>query len=439
MKKILSLVLTTVLLLSVITGCGNKAADSTNTSGDSGGPVTLRFSWWGGDERRDATLAVIAQYEKEHPNVTIEPEYGSSDGYSDRLSTQLAAGTAPDIIQIDPAFMPSLVTANANYFINYNDFGFDFSNFDPNYYTQRINGFYDGKQLGIPTGLSGCMLLVNQDLATKFSVDFSKAYTFDDLLTWGKKVHDTDSSIFMLEMNKDVIAKMFVNNYLKQLTGLTFFDETKKTLNYSEAQLTQAYTYVKSLYDNNVVAPASYMAAYSGDTIQTDPNWIKGKYVASYTYLSTGPVLRAANPTAKYSAGKFAIMSNAKIDGWNANTPQVIAVNAKSKNSKEAVKFVDYFFNNSDSMTTLGITRSIPSTAKARGIAAANGKLDSVISQAGDISSSYKGLVDDKYYSSPEAMQIIIDQVEAVGYGASTPSTAAKDTVKLLEKYISAK
>jgi len=62
-----------------------------------------------------------------------------------------------------------------------------------------------------------------------------------------------------------------------------------------------------------------------------------------------------------------------------------------------------------------------------------------VISQGGDISSSYKGLVDDKYYSSPEAMQIIIDQVEAVGYGASTPSTAAKDTVKLLEKYISAK
>ena len=55
--------------------------------------ITLRFSWWGGDERLAATLAVIDQFQDLHPNITIEAEYGSSDGYHDKLATQLQGGT----------------------------------------------------------------------------------------------------------------------------------------------------------------------------------------------------------------------------------------------------------------------------------------------------------------------------------------------------------
>ena len=68
-----------------------------------GEDATLRFSWWGGDERLAATLAVIDAFEADYPNIKIEAEYGSSDGYHDKLATQLASGTAPDLIQIDPA------------------------------------------------------------------------------------------------------------------------------------------------------------------------------------------------------------------------------------------------------------------------------------------------------------------------------------------------
>ena len=453
MKKVLALVLSTTLLVSMLAGCGKKteSTSDTSSSGDaavtesassegsdssSEEPVTLRFSWWGGDERQAATLAVIDQFEKENPNITIEAEYGSSDGYSDKLATQLAAGTAPDIIQIDPAFMPSLINTNANYFIDYKEYGFDFSNYDENYYTQRINGGFDGKQYGVPTGISGCTLLVNQDLADKFGIDFSQQFTFDDLLTWGKAVHEADSSMYLLGMNKEYIAKLIVNNYLKQMVGTPFFDEKTKTLNYTVDQLTQVYNYVKALYDNNVVAPASYMSAYSGDNLQSDPNWIDSKYVACYTYVSTVGVLTAANPSATYTSGKLAVMENAKVDGWNANTPQLIAINAKSANIEASVKFVDYFFNNEESMKTLACTRSIPATAKAREICKNDGTLSSLLSSAADSALSYKGMVDDKYFASPEANQIIIDEVEAIGYGTSAPDGAAGDTISLLNNYI---
>lgn len=64
---------------------------------------------------------------------------------------QLASGTAADIVQIDPETMPSFVSTG-DYFLDYKDYDFDLSNFDPNYIGLRVNGNYDGKQLGLPTG-----------------------------------------------------------------------------------------------------------------------------------------------------------------------------------------------------------------------------------------------------------------------------------------------
>ena len=54
-------------------------------------------------------LEVIKQFEAANPNIHIEAEYGSSDGYHDKLATQLASGTAADIVQIDPETMPAFV------------------------------------------------------------------------------------------------------------------------------------------------------------------------------------------------------------------------------------------------------------------------------------------------------------------------------------------
>ena len=130
------------------------ASTSTAASTSSDEQVTLRFAWWGGDERANATMEVINKFMEENPNIKIEAEYGSSDGYHDKLATQLASGTAADIVQIDPETMPSFVSTG-DYFLDYKDYDFDLSNFDPNYIGLRVNGNYDGKQLGLPTGIAG--------------------------------------------------------------------------------------------------------------------------------------------------------------------------------------------------------------------------------------------------------------------------------------------
>ena len=456
MKKYLAIPAVLCLAASLLTACGGgkgetTAADTkaeqgqtaaaekeTAKTADGGSEqITLRFSWWGGEERLAATLDVIKQFEELNPNIKIEPEYGSSDGYADKLATQLASGTAPDIIQIDPGLMPALVSDETNYFLDLNTSSFDFSNFDENYYKLRINGFYDGKQLGIPTGISGGAVLVNQGLADQIGIDFHTQYTWDDIFDWAKKVREYDDSMYLICSNKDYVANILANNYAKQLSGKTFINEETKEINLTSEQWQEVYTFVKRLYDEEVIAPASYSAAYSGDNMQSDPNWIAGKYVCSFTYMSTMETLAAANADAEYTAGLFPLYQGSDVDAWNANCPQIIAINAKSKNPEAAVEFLDYFFNNEKAMETLGCTRSVPPTAKAREICTADGSLSKLLAEAADVAGSYSGMVDDKYFSAAEAKQILTDEVEAVGFGVTTPESASEETISLLNNYIS--
>ena len=456
MKKYLAIPAALCLAASLLTACGGGKSETTaadtkaeqgqtaaaeketaKTADGGSEQITLRFSWWGGEERLAATLDVIKQFEELNPNIKIEPEYGSSDGYADKLATQLASGTAPDIIQIDPGLMPALVSDETNYFLDLNTSSFNFSNFDENYYKLRINGFYDGKQLGIPTGISGGAVLVNQGLADQIGIDFHTQYTWDDIFDWAKKVREYDDSMYLICSNKDYVANILANNYAKQLSGKTFINEETKEINLTSEQWQEVYTFVKRLYDEEVIAPASYSAAYSGDNMQSDPNWIAGKYVCSFTYMSTMETLAAANADAEYTAGLFPLYQGSDVDAWNANCPQIIAINAKSKNPEAAVEFLDYFFNNEKAMETLGCTRSVPPTAKAREICTADGSLSKLLSEAADVAGSYSGMVDDKYFSAAEAKQIVTDEVEAVGFGVTTPESASEETISLLNNYIS--
>ena len=125
-KKLACLFMTGLMAASAVTACTNepapaasnapegetttgKAAEKT-TEKASADQITLRFMWWGGDARNEATLAVIDQYEKLHPEVKIEAEMNSDQGYIDKVSTMLANGTAPDILQQNVDSLPDFIS-----------------------------------------------------------------------------------------------------------------------------------------------------------------------------------------------------------------------------------------------------------------------------------------------------------------------------------------
>lgn len=450
-KRMLALFMAAAMTAGSMAGCSGKGTAETEAGTTTGAvsenakatetdkasvsekdeKITLRFAWWGGDERNKATIDVIDQFEKLHPNVTIEAEYGGNDGYHDKLATQLASGTAADIVQVDPEIFPTYVAAG-DYFIDYKEYGMEFSNFEEAYISLPINGRYNGIQLGLPTGISGSGILVNKDLADAVGLDFTKKYDWDDLLEMGKKVREYDDSMYLLCANKEYITNLVVFNYAKQLIGKTLFDADKKTVNITEEQLEQVFNYVQKLYDQGVVAPASYQASYSGDNLQSDANWIAGKYVAALTYVSTIDVMSAANSGANYYMSELPAIEGSSETGWASNTPQVLAITSTCKHPEIAVEFMNYFFNDDTAIETLGCTRSVPPTEKARKICADKGLLSELAMEGANIASAMGGTPNDKISSSQESKAILFDSVETIGYGANDSASVAADAMSLL-------
>lgn len=397
-------------------------------------PVTLRFSWWGGDARHEATLAVIDAFEKENPGITIEPEYGAQDGYNDKLMTQLASDTAPDLIQIETGAAPEYYAQGQLYDLSTT--AINFSNFDSNFLV--ANGqFGSGSQYAIPMGRGGTAIIVNKDLADKIGIDFTKPYEWSQLIEWGKQVQAYDPSLYLIASNASYMMPFVMRAMSRQMNGMPIINDAEKKLNMTEEQFVQVLTMVKELYDNKVAVPLSYMATY-GTKNQDDPNWVAGKYVSFVGYTSSADVMQAANPAPNYIAGNLPLLANGKSDGWFNDCPQYVGIYAKSAHPEEAALFLDYFFNNEESMKTLGTVRSVPPTEKAQKLTLEAGTLNPLTKSAVDVCTQYNGKTDAGKTTSAEVSAILSDAFEIVAFGEATPEDEAKEIVELINDYLAA-
>lgn len=125
-------------------------------------------------------------------------------------------------------------------------------------------------------------------------------------------------------------------------------------------------------------------------------------------------------------------------DGFFADTPQYMTVNKNSAHVKEAVEFLNYFYNDAAAQETLKDVRSIPPTAAGRSLCADKGLLNETVVKAVDLAADLNGKSDKGYTTSAEVYAIQDEMVESIAYGQSTPEEAADNAIELLNDYLSA-
>ncbi|GIQ67004.1 hypothetical protein PACILC2_55720 [Paenibacillus cisolokensis] len=111
MKKMKALIMPLVFLsvligLPACSGGGTKTTPAGSAENpDQGEKIAISFAWWGDAKRHEKYNAIADMYEKEHPNVKIERQYGSFNDYWDKLATQTAGGNAPDVIGMHATYV----------------------------------------------------------------------------------------------------------------------------------------------------------------------------------------------------------------------------------------------------------------------------------------------------------------------------------------------
>jgi multiple sugar transport system substrate-binding protein len=159
-----------------LTGCA-PGSDNSGGGGGDAGTADLAFTWWGNDVRNKNTTNAITAYTTANPGVKISPQPGEWSSYWDKLATQVAGNTAPDIIQMDMAYISEYGNRSALLDLS----GVDTSKF--------IEGTVDSGKIndtlyGINAGFNCLVNLANPKVFEKAGMEVpdDKTWTWDSLI-----------------------------------------------------------------------------------------------------------------------------------------------------------------------------------------------------------------------------------------------------------------
>jgi oligogalacturonide transport system substrate-binding protein len=391
--------------------------------------ITLRFSWWGADTRHQATLAAMELYTQKHPNVKIEGEYGAFSSFYQKLLTQLSGRTAPDIISVDYKWTHDLINQGKP-FVNMNTLTdkIDMSGFDLDF--ARIYGGDQDYLIGLPAGVNGMGYLYNIEFLKANGIEPNNEWDWETVIENGKKVQAKDSSKYLM-YNISEHWVYLVKTMLKQINGNTILN-SDYTLGFSKEDIMSVFDYIKRLVETKTIPPFEEGVLYENVYADQNPNWLNQSFGVFPTSSSLIPGITSAS-NFELDVLRYPVLKDAKDPGILVTPSVFITVYENSKYKDAAADFINFFFNDEESIKILKDTRGVPANSKAKEILVQEGVIPEQVSNMVAQSLTGAGVAENGPSLNPEVIALIKDYVQQVGYLKLTPEKAADEFIKELE------
>ena len=335
-----------------LSGC---AAGGTPAA-EENGPVTIRFTWWGGDARQKATQKVIDAFEAENPNITVVGEYSDWTGYWDKLATQVAANDAPDIIQMDEKYVREYGDRGALLDIK-KLAGLDTSGIDPD---TLKSGEVDGELVGLVTGIATFCIAANPSVLAKAGVALpdDTTWTWEDYREIGQQISRSgagtgvgvqygDQDLYIwARQHGDRLYDDGGNVVIKPETLVSFWQNVRD-LSTSGAGAKPSAIIESATASLNQTPLAKNEMAFSG-VFSTQLTAYSGASGQELKLLRLPGESSAAERGAYYKPSMF----------WS--------VSSRTKHQKAAEKFLNYLTNSQTAADIMLTERGIPANAKVR-------------------------------------------------------------------------
>ncbi|WP_285246011.1 extracellular solute-binding protein [Pseudarthrobacter sp. efr-133-R2A-89] len=341
-------------LALLATGC------SPSSSGDSGGNVTVRFTWWGNDLRNKETQQVIDAFQASHPNIKIQAEPGVWSSYWDKLATTTAANDSPDVIQMDQAYIAEYGGRGALLDLSKQ------SNIDTSKIDQDAlnSGQVSGKQFGLSTGQNAKAVMINAKMFQDYGVPIpdDKTWTWTDytktaaqIAKAAAKAGQTNygSSYSLTDSDLNTWAMQHGESLYSADGGLGFKEST-------------ATSFFQNLLDmrNAGAAPPANIATEDISAPVEQTLFATGKTAMSWWWTNQVNALQSALKTDVKILRAPSSTGSAKDNGMSYKPSMFWSVSSRSKHPKEAAEVVNYMLNNLDSAKTILTERGFPTNSE---------------------------------------------------------------------------
>ncbi len=343
-----------------LAGCASsgkpKAAPAPSVEPIETGQVELSVFWWGGDARAQLTDQVLKLYTSKHPNVTFKQTWQANSGYIDKLNTNLAAGSAADIFQLDDNMLGGVAARSQT---------LDLTNYA---LAKRIDTTKLPKSLvdyGKVNGVLAALALAENTPGMVYSKTAVQKWGVEEpAIGWSWEKLISWATDFSAKTNYTVFGTMDPSADYKALwvwlrqQGKDFYSGTK--LGFTEADLTKWFDLWKGARDAKATPTADVIHVANGGDV-TKQLVVTGKAATSFMWSNQMPEL-AKNT--KDTLGVVSYPGDPK--GQWARAALYFAGYAKTKHPGVVVDVINFFVNDPDAGKILGTERGLPANTDIR-------------------------------------------------------------------------
>ena len=353
-----------VAALMVLAACSGTPAETASPDAPGGDqsetsdppadaePVELQISWWGNDDRAAIMAEAIDLFEEKYSHITVvEQPVGSPDDLFNRLATDFASNTAPDVFALGGAKPQEYGAAGALLDLatvsqqlptgNYPDF-------------TTTNATVDGKLYGLPTGGNAIGLLINKTIFEEAGVELpGEDFTWQQFVDTANEISEKAGDGIV---GLDLRIQDILGTYTAQISELGMYDW--------EGQLGVDASHIESWFDIE-------MQLVEGGGMPDPTVVIEHHNVTpDQTLFGTGRAAMAfsySNQIAAYAAGtggaEIDIIlppTDTDVSGVAVLPSQFWAIAAGSDHPEEAALLVDWLLNQPEAAAIIKSDRGLP-------------------------------------------------------------------------------
>ena len=440
-KKVLALALCFAMAAGLM-ACGGKSDSAQEPSGDGAAEssgdesaekdadnakgITISLSSWGLTE--SAAKAAFEGWDAKNTGIAIDNEVLDYDEYLQNLKIKLASGGGPDVFALQPG---ALLTEFEEYLVDITDmakesWGDDWeSQFIPIYLDmiKKDDGTYVGLPLGSGSGAS--LLYTDLDTLAKYGIEKAPR-TYDELKAACNTVRAKGGVPVVSFVEQDWAAIDLFMNIAGDINQEKMYEAIEGEADWTDPEMVQAFDLYQKCFTEGILVDGQMggvdCALYFVQE-RTSPFMIEGSWMDANIEL---------NESYQEAFAAGAVYDTCTIDWNNDGKPApltntvdaVICINKNSEHINEAWQFVEYMaiegieaiINN----TMLYYPTTVDFEIEESNFLPQSVEIFKICSERlSDGTSGYREMV----YS--DLKQEIIDQIQLLGLGETTPEDAA--------------
>ncbi|WP_298457363.1 ABC transporter substrate-binding protein [uncultured Cellulomonas sp.] len=362
-RALVGAVATAALLTTAACGQGAQTSGEPDAGApaDPDEPVTIRFVWWGNEERAQMTNDAVDAFEAANPGIVVETESVDFNSYFDRLATGVAAGDEPDVITMGGAYPREYGDRGVLLDLETVSQDLDLSTLDE---SALANGYFSDTQYGVPTGVNTYGLIVNPAVFEAAGVELpdDETWDWDEFVDIATEISaNTPEGTYGVE---DPTSPDTLDLYANQHTGLGLYSP-EGTVAIEPSTVQDWFDMTTTLMEQGASPQASITAELAGQPAPEQTLLGRGLSAMKFGW---------SNLLTAYSeaAGQDMIMllppgeSNHEGPGVWLQASQLWTISKNSEHPEASAKLIDYLVNSTEAADFLGANRGIPANAEVR-------------------------------------------------------------------------